>query len=171
MSTLKKITKILPICFLVGCASIADNKMQAVSVSTGEVTGAMCTLTNTKGSFYVQSTPGTVTIQQACDPLAIMCNKKGYKASAGASGAVQDQTKGMAWGNIIFGGIIGIAVDRSSGAACRYPANIMYPMEKDNKAKQESADLTSELKKLNDLYKSGGLTKQEYDQAKAMILK
>ena len=171
MSTLKKITKVLPICFLVGCASIADNKMQAVSVSTGEVTGAMCTLTNTKGSFYVQSTPGTVTIQQACDPLAIMCNKKGYKASAGASGAVQDQTKGMAWGNIIFGGIIGIAVDRSSGAACRYPANIMYPMEKDNKAKQESADLTSELKKLNDLYKSGGLTKQEYDQAKAMILK
>ena len=171
MSTLKKITKILPICFLVGCASIADNKMQAVSVSTGEVTGAMCTLTNTKGSFYVQSTPGTVTIQQACDPLAIMCNKKGYKASAGASGAVQDQTKGMAWGNIIFGGIIGIAVDRSSGAACRYPANIMYPMEKDNKAKQESADLTSELKKLNDLYKSGGLTKQEYDQAKAMLIK
>lgn len=171
MSTLKKITKVLPICFLVGCASIADNKMQAVSVSTGEVTGAMCTLTNTKGSFYVQSTPGTVTIQQACDPLAIMCNKKGYKASAGASGAVQDQTKGMAWGNIIFGGIIGIAVDRSSGAACRYPANIMYPMEKDNKAKQESADLTSELKKLNDLYKSGGLTKQEYDQAKAMLLK
>ena len=171
MSTLKKITKILPICFLIGCASIADTKMQAVSVSTGEVTGAMCTLTNTKGSFYVQSTPGTVTIQQACDPLAIMCNKKGYKASAGASGAVQDQTKGMAWGNIIFGGIIGIAVDRSSGAACRYPANIMYPMEKDNKAKQESADLTSELKKLNDLYKSGGLTKQEYDQAKAMLLK
>jgi len=171
MSTLKKITKILPICFLVGCASIADNKMQAVSVSTGEVTGAMCTLTNTKGSFYVQSTPGTVTIQQACDPLAIMCNKKGYKASAGASGAVQDQTKGMAWGNIIFGGIIGIAVDRSSGAACRYPANIMYPMEKDNEVKQQPADLTSELKKLNDLYKSGGLTKQEYDQAKAMLLK
>ena len=101
----------------------------------------------------------------------IMCNKKGYKASAGASGAVQDQTKGMAWGNIIFGGIIGIAVDRSSGAACRYPANIMYPMEKDNKAKLASADLTSELKKLNDLYKSGGLTKQEYDQAKAMLLK
>ena len=116
--------------------------MQAVSVSTGEVTGAMCTLTNTKGSFYVQSTPGTVTIQQACDPLAIMCNKKGYKASAGASGAVQDQTKGMAWGNIIFGGIIGIAVDRSSGAACRYPANIMYPMEKDNKASVKHLPVT-----------------------------
>ena len=67
--------------------------------------------------------------------------------------------------------IIGIAVDRSSGAACRYPANIMYPMVKDSETKQQSTDLTSELKKLNELYKSGALSKQEFDQAKAMLLK
>ena len=31
----------------------------------------------------------------------------------------------------IFGGIIGIAVDRSTGAGCQYPQqNIYYPMKK-----------------------------------------
>ena len=36
------------------------------------------------------------------------------------------------WGNIIFGGIIGIAVDRSKSAGCQYPQqkNIYYPMKK-----------------------------------------
>ena len=44
---------------------------------------------------------------------------------------VQDKAKSMAWGNIIFGGIIGIAVDRSTGAGCQYPQqNIYYPMKK-----------------------------------------
>ena len=35
----------------------------------------------------------------------------------------------------------------------------------------KSKNIVDELDKLNKLYKSGGLTKQEYDQAKAMLLK
>ena len=34
-----------------GCASITESKNQSMSVSTGDVTGAMCTLSNSKGSY------------------------------------------------------------------------------------------------------------------------
>jgi hypothetical protein len=37
----------------------------------------------------------------------------------------------MAWGNLVFGGIIGLAVDRTTGAGCQYPQqNGYYPMKK-----------------------------------------
>ena len=43
---------IISLCLLcVNCASITESKNQSMSVSTGEVTGAMCTLTNSKGSY------------------------------------------------------------------------------------------------------------------------
>ena len=62
ISYMKKIIFIfLPLFLLNNCASITESKNQSMSVSTGEVTGAMCTLSNSKGSYYVNSTPGSVT--------------------------------------------------------------------------------------------------------------
>ena len=117
--------------FLTGCASITESKNQSMSVSTGEVIGAMCTLTNSKGSYYVNSTPGSVMVQNACDQLTVTCKKDGYVPANPNAGSVQDKSKGMAWGNIIFGGIIGIAVDRQTGAGCTYPQqNIIFPLKK-----------------------------------------
>ena len=101
-----------------------------MSVNTGEITGAMCTLSNSKGSYYV-TTPGSVMVRNACDPLTITCSKEGYVPANPSVGTVQDKSKGMAWGNLVFGGIIGIAVDRSTGAGCSYPQqNLYYPMKK-----------------------------------------
>ena len=114
-----------------GCASITESKNQSMSVSTGDVTGAMCTLSNSKGSYYVNSTPGSVMVRNACDQLTVTCIKEGYVPTNPGAGSVQDEAKGMAWGNIVFGGIIGIAVDRSTGAGCSYPQqNLYYPMKK-----------------------------------------
>jgi uncharacterized protein YceK len=115
---------------LSGCASITESKNQSMSVNTGEVTGAMCTLTNSKGTYYV-TTPGSVLVRNACDPLTITCSKEDYVPANPSAGTVQDKSKGMAWGNLVFGGIIGIAVDRSTGAGCSYPQqNLYYPMKK-----------------------------------------
>ena len=101
-----------------------------MSVTTGDVTGAMCTLANSKGSYYV-TTPGSVMVRNACDQLSISCTKEGYVPANPAAGTVQDKAKNMAWGNLVFGGIIGLAVDRTTGAGCQYPQqNIYYPMKK-----------------------------------------
>ena len=127
---LKNIFIIYILVVLSGCASITESKNQSMSVTTGEVTGAMCTLSNSKGSYYV-TTPGSVMVRNACDQLSISCVKEGYVPANPSAGTIQDKAKKMAWGNIVFGGIIGIAVDRQTGAGCQYPQqNIFYPMKK-----------------------------------------
>lgn len=151
------------------CASITESKNQSMSVSTGEVTGAMCTLSNSKGSYYVNSTPGSVMVRNACDQLTVTCKKDGYVPANPAAGSVQDKSKGMAWGNIIFGGIIGIAVDRQTGAGCNYPQqNIIFPMQK--VSVESGSTNIKQLKDLKELLDAGVITKEEFDKAKKNIL-
>ena len=46
-----------------------------------------------------------------------------------ANSDIQDSHKDIVWGNVIFGGVIGYAVDRSSGAACHYPSSVTVTLE------------------------------------------
>jgi hypothetical protein len=122
---------ILNVCILIsglltGCASIVSGHHQSVSVTTAPVQGANCTLENNKGTWYVPSTPGSVTINRSYENLNVECKKKGY---AKARKSVSSSTKAMAFGNVIFGGPIGGAVDVASGAAYDYPQEIRVPIE------------------------------------------
>lgn len=106
---------------LSGCASIVSGTNQMVSVETrhkGEVVaGAACELKNPKGTYFI-TTPGTVQVNRAFEDIIIRCEKKGF-----APGLVtaRSSTKAMAFGNIIFGGVIGAGVDIGTGAAYDYP--------------------------------------------------
>lgn len=110
------------------CASIVDGSQQSVSVTTiargAGVAGASCELNNDKGTWYV-NTPGSVTVHRSYDALNVKCEKPGM---APGIAAVESHTKGMAFGNIIAGGIIGGAVDMSTGAAYDYPNPIVVEM-------------------------------------------
>ena len=167
---MRKITLLLFLFFLVSnCASITESKNQSMSVSTGDVTGAMCTLSNSKGSYYVNSTPGSVMVRNACDQLTVSCKKEGYVPANSGAGSIQDKSKGMAWGNIIFGGLIGIAVDRQTGAGCTYPQqNIFYPMKK--ATKDNITTNVQKLKDLKELLDAGVINKDEFERAKNQIL-
>ncbi|WP_206732374.1 hypothetical protein [Janthinobacterium sp. 17J80-10] len=127
--TFATITMLTASSFLVGCASIVNGTSQVVSVETRhngqQVVGANCSMVNPKGTFYV-STPGTVTINRAYDDLSVKCEKEGMKPGLAT---VKSSTKPMAFGNIIFGGLIGAAVDAGSGAAYDYPTLISVIME------------------------------------------
>ena len=111
-----------------GCASIVDGTKQVVSVKTisaaQDVDGAQCSMKNGSGTFYVK-TPGTVTVHRAYGPLHVKCTKTGYQP---ALTTVKSSTKGMAYGNLLFGGVIGAGVDMSDGAAYNYPKLITVPM-------------------------------------------
>ncbi len=113
---------------LTGCASIVNGNNQVVSVETmgreGKVVGATCELKNPKGTFFV-TTPGTVTIRRAYDDLNVRCEKTGMEPGLAA---VKSATKAMAFGNLVFGGVIGAAVDAGSGAAYDYPTLITVMM-------------------------------------------
>jgi hypothetical protein len=124
---LKNAAIVIPM-LLAGCASIVDGTGQIVTIEARNngaiVQGANCRLENKKGIFYVTA-PGTVTVHRASDTLMVNCEKKDV---APGSVSVKSSTKGMAFGNILFGGIIGAVVDVSSGAAYDYPTLITVPM-------------------------------------------
>lgn len=111
-----------------GCASIVNGQNQPVSVDTRQggdsVVGANCTLSNDKGTWYVTS-PGSTTVHRSAADLAIKCEKSGINPGLST---VKSFTKGMAFGNILFGGIIGAGVDISTGAAFDYPSLISVQM-------------------------------------------
>ena len=111
-----------------GCASIVSGQNQSLSVETLQagkpLSGANCKLDNDKGAWYV-TTPGSVTVRRSGEALNLRCEKVGAEPGVAA---VQSATKAMAFGNILFGGFIGAAVDVSSGAAYDYPVLVQVPM-------------------------------------------
>jgi hypothetical protein len=113
---------------LSGCASIVNGQTQVLSVKTlvqgGEVPKADCTLLNNKGTWYV-TTPGTVSVHRSFQDLHVTC--KGDGMDPGTM-TVKSSTKAMAFGNILFGGIIGVGVDTGTGAAYDYPQLISVEM-------------------------------------------
>ena len=112
--------------FLAGCASIVNGTHQSISVTTTPVEGANCMLTNSKGTWYVNNTPGSVDIHRAYGDMHITCHKAGcYPVSK----TVESSTKAMAAGNLVFGWVIGGGVDVADGAAYSYPQNIIVEMQ------------------------------------------
>ncbi len=111
-----------------GCASIVNGVNQPVSVvaksaDNADVIGARCTLTNSKGEWYT-TTPGSVVVHRAYGNIGVNCV---HPTSAGVA-SVKSTTKAMAFGNIIFGGLIGVGIDVGTGSAYDYPDLITVPM-------------------------------------------
>ena len=116
------------IAFCSGCASITGTKNQPVSVTATHngkpIDGADCVITNDKGTWYVKS-PGSTVIQKSGADLVVTCNKDGIPTG---SSTAKSSANGGVWGNILFGGIIGYAVDASTGAAFDYPTSLGVQM-------------------------------------------
>lgn len=112
-----------------GCASIVSGHNQSLSVQTrskagAEVAGANCKLSNDKGVWFL-TTPGTTTVHRSMRDITLLCEKEGFEAGLLSS---KSSTKPMAFGNILFGGVIGAGVDIATGAAYDYPELIVVEM-------------------------------------------
>jgi len=110
---------------ITACASITGGTHQKVDVqpqtpSGQAIAGAICRLSNDRGSVNV-TTPGTATVHRSGQPLDVSCSKDGATV---AQKSFPASTRGMVWGNIIFGGIIGVVIDYSNGAAHRYAGQL-----------------------------------------------
>lgn len=119
--------KFIPILLcLQACASIVTGSQQSLSIDTPAVSAASCSLVNDKGTWYV-STPGTVSVHRSYGALNVNCKKEGYQP---AVASINSNVKGMAFGNILAGGIVGGAIDAGTGAAYDYPPLITVQMSK-----------------------------------------
>jgi hypothetical protein len=156
-----------------GCASITGSKNQPVSVNSvcdGEqVKGASCTLTNDKGSWFVK-TPGSVVISKSTGDLAVTCKFGDSSQSA----TFQSKSNGGVWGNLIAGGIIGYAVDASSGAGFDYPPSMTVQFSENCALAKASGngkgDVESRLRNLNNLLERGLITENEFKTRRKKVL-
>ncbi len=116
--------------FFTGCASITGTRNQPVSITTTHegkpITGAYCNLVNDKGSWY-STTPGSVVIQKAYGDMSITCKKDDQYSGANV---FKSANEGAVWGNVLAGGLIGYAVDASSGAGFSYPPTMNVELTK-----------------------------------------
>jgi len=126
---MKTIMLIAVLSALTGCASIAGERLQPITVQTlhenQEVAGIGCTLTNDAGSWFVTS-PGSVTVHKSTGDLAISCKKE----SLAGNQTLVSKSNGAVWGNVLIGGGIGYIVDRNTGAGFDYPATTTVMMRK-----------------------------------------
>lgn len=108
-----------------GCATITTGHSQPVVVDT-DPHGAACRLTrDEKDVAVVNPTPGTATVSKGFGRVDVQCTKDGYQTTVGVLAA---DFQAMTLGNVILGGIIGIAVDAASGAMVKYPESVKYTL-------------------------------------------
>lgn len=131
-SAVRSVAVTILILSLTGCASIVTGTTQSMAVETRmvsgqDIMGAHCRLTNSKGTWFV-TTPGSVTIHRASvSPLSVNCTKENHQQLGVSS--TKPKSKGMTWGNLLFGGVIGVITDGVTGAAGYYPSPITVIMK------------------------------------------
>jgi hypothetical protein len=114
------VSSIVLLCALAGtggCATVVTGTSQTINVTT-EPSAAACQLARRGASLgIVNPTPGSLKVEKSSDDIDITCRKKGY---LDASARLPSTFQGWTLGNIVIGGVIGVAIDASSGAMHEY---------------------------------------------------
>jgi hypothetical protein len=120
--------RILVLCgllFTSACATITTGSNQALTV-TSDPSGANCTLERGGETVgVVNPTPGSVTIPKSTRDLTIRCERQGYEPGVRT---ISSSFQVATLGNLILGGVVGLAVDAASGAVSSYEPNIQVSL-------------------------------------------
>ena len=107
------------------CATVTGGTTQNMTVDS-DPQGAICTLTRAGQTIgVVNPSPGTVRIDKSKNAIAVSCRKPGYQDSVES---IDSEFTGATFGNILIGGLIGVAIDASTGANNLYPESITLLM-------------------------------------------
>lgn len=111
------------------CATIVKGTTQTIAINTPGVPAARCQLRSGAIGTVEVVTPATVTLEKSQENITVRCSKQCYQDGAGV---VTSFTEGMAAGNIIAGGVIGLGVDAATGAMNKYAPEtiiVMVPIQ------------------------------------------
>lgn len=102
---------------LTGCASVLTGHSQKLTLNT-DPPGADCMLTrNDLAIGRVNPTPGVITVQRAKDAIRVTCVKEGHQEATYVN---KSGFEAAVLGNVLIGGLVGVAVDATSGATNKY---------------------------------------------------
>lgn len=134
---MNRLLALLLVALLPACATVTSGTSQNISVIS-EPPGATCQLQR-DGSVVgvVNPTPGTVNVSKSNRDMAVNCSRPG---SLPAVQVVRAEFQGMTAGNILLGGVIGLAVDAASGAMAQYPTTVTVILPPEHFASQAERD-------------------------------
>ncbi len=109
-----------------GCASIVRGTTQKLSVNTVPQ-GADCVLRR-DGEVIGRAapTPAEVKISKSRKAIEITCERPGFEPTVAV---VDSKFEAMTVGNIIAGGLVGVAIDAGTGAMNKYEPTVTIPLK------------------------------------------
>src|SRR5690606_1944201 len=126
---------------LTGCASILGDNQYPVSINSSP-SGVAFEISNRSGRvIHSGTTPGTVTLDSSAgyfkgEKYTIRFSQNGYTET---SAPLSSQVSGWYWGNILFGGLVGmLIVDPVTGSMYRLPPEVNVNLQ----PQSDSASLT-----------------------------
>lgn len=147
-----------------GCATIMKDESQPVAFSS-EPDGAVVKF----NSVARGKTPVTIMVKRSMESTLVSIEKTGYKAE---TFPLEKSLSAMTFGNIIFGGIIGIGVDAATGANTNYTDSIhvnLIPIHGNRRSPEnalahvdETNDKKNERRNLMSDYQEGKISAEEY---------
>ena len=110
-----------------GCATLVSDDHQSIAIKS-DPPGATC-LVRQGGADVgtIPYSPGTVYVGKSRHDIAIDCSRAGYYNGAAV---LQPEFQDWTYGNILYGGGIGLLVDTSSGAINQYPRAVTVLMRR-----------------------------------------
>ena len=103
------------------CASIVEGTSQEIAVNT-QPPGASCDLMRDGVVIgMVANTPGRVTIKKNKQNINVVCKKEGFQQATQSN---KSDFAGATVGNVLLGGLVGVAIDAASGASNKYDPEV-----------------------------------------------
>lgn len=127
---------ILSAASLSACASLVEGPSQTIAVNTVP-SGAKCTL-NRNGQVLatINQTPGSATIVKNKQDINVVCQLDGYMQTAQLD---ESGTAVAVFGNVLIGGLIGVATDMATGSYNKYDSPLTIALQADAGAAVNSA--------------------------------
>lgn len=104
------------------CATVVGGTTQDVLIES-QPPGAECKIDRAGANIgVVNPTPGRVNVARSKDNVVVSCTREGYARS---DELLASSFTGATLGNLLLGGLVGVAVDAASGANNKYPERVM----------------------------------------------
>ncbi|MGF1619987.1 MAG: hypothetical protein ACFCUR_05170 [Rhodomicrobiaceae bacterium] len=110
---------------LSACSTITRGTTQAIAIHTPGVDKAECELRSEGIGVKSVVTPATIVLEKSMHNVEVTCRKKCFNDG---KGIITSSTEEMTAGNIVLGGVVGLAVDATSGAMNKYEPQIAVNM-------------------------------------------
>ncbi|MCL2749319.1 MAG: hypothetical protein FWE50_04580 [Alphaproteobacteria bacterium] len=109
--------KLLFALLMTGCATVIDGGPDAINIMTSDGSRAIAQV-NSRAGMQTVVLPGLVVVPKSCNDITVEIVPEGKTKQSFA--VVHSGVNPWIFGSIVFGGVVGIAIDAVSNSICTF---------------------------------------------------